>query len=290
MIQSDTAPYLPLGVLSISGPECKTFTQGLITIDVLALSETQASLAALCDAKGRMFANFLVFYHDQTLHFLLPQAMIKLVEKNLKKYALFSKVTLITENWYALATQCQQTSNNPVFSVNNNQMVLTITYPDNQGQRLLKISKNQNALATDADQYTIMTQQAWERANINSGIAKLTPQTQGLFTPQMINLDKLNGISFNKGCYLGQEIIARTQHLGKLKRHLYHIQFNNHADIDSGSVIYKNNNAVGTLLNHVSDQTNQAIGLAVIEDRALDNTPLQFNDETPITAKRLSIP
>ena len=63
---------------------------------------------------------------------------------------------------------------------------------------------------------------AWQLADIRAGIAYITPATSEQFTPHMIGIVKLGGVSFKKGCYLGQEIVARTEHLGKAKRHLYH--------------------------------------------------------------------
>lgn len=102
---------------------------------------------------------------------------------------------------------------------------------------------------------------------IEDGIAWLTPATSAKFTPQMINWEKFDGVSFTKGCFLGQEVVARTQHLGKLKRHLYHIQASGDAAPDAGEAIQLDDKPVGIVCDAML-RDGRVIGLAVIEDRA----------------------
>lgn len=107
--------------------------------------------------------------------------------------------------------------------------------------------------------------------NYEQGIAFITPETTELFLPQMLNLEKFNGLSFKKGCFVGQEIIARTQHLGKLKRHLYRFESNASETLNVGDTIKNNNDEpIGTVVSTVSLDNNNTGYLAVIEDRSLD--------------------
>lgn len=250
-------------LLSIAGLDRERFVQGLITADITKLTETQASLAALCDTKGRIIANFIVFKTVEAIYFILPHRMAELTQKALKKYALFSKVTLNNDTaaWHFIGSHRHATEK-PLFALTIENDSFKIQYP----HRSLTLCKKKPANTEDP-----INQNEWQLADINDGIATIQPETSGLFTPQMINLDKLNGISFNKGCYLGQEIVARTQHLGKLKRHLKRIEFKTNTHTQCGNaIITDDNNTVGQLLNHAKINSEFSAGLAVIEDRALN--------------------
>lgn len=252
-------------LLCITGVDRERFVQGLITADITQLTETQASLAALCDAKGRMTANFIVFKTRNAIYFILPHRMAALSQKALKKYALFFKVTVNNDTaaWNFAGSHSHDTKK-PLFALTIEDDSFKIQYP----HRLLTLKKTKPDNTEDQ-----INQNEWQLADINAGIATIQPETSGLFTPQMINLDKLNGISFNKGCYLGQEIIARTQHLGKLKRHLKRIEFKTDASIQCGTAIMTDDKSTaGQLLNYAKINSELSAGLAVIEDRLLKET------------------
>lgn len=264
-------------LICITGTDRERFVQGLITADITRLTETQASLAALCDTKGRVIANFIVFKTLDAIYFILPQHMATLTQKVLKKYALFSKVSVNndTATWHFIGNHTHATEK-PLFALTINDDSFQIQYPN----RSLTLCKTK----PDNTQGQI-NQNEWQLADINAGIATIQPKTSGLFTPQMINLDRLNGISFNKGCYLGQEIIARTQHLGKLKRHLKHIEFKTDTRIQCGTPIMTDDNTTaGQLLNYAEINNECSIGLAVIEDRlseknlSIEKGPVRQNE------------
>ncbi len=251
---------LDLAMLSVEGEDREKFTQGLVTVDVNALTPNKASLAACCDIKGRMVANFLILKNHTAIHFILPKNNITTLDKHLRKYALFSKITLSHNPWYFSGIYNTENQKNPNFSIAASDDCLEITYPD---QRLLVCAKN------PIKQISI-NENDWQLADIQAGIASITPKTSGLFTPQMIHLDKLGGVSFNKGCYLGQEIIARTQHLGKLKRHLHQVEFVSEKTIESGApIINADGDQAGYLINYAKKDKGIIVGLAVIEDRML---------------------
>lgn len=105
---------------------------------------------------------------------------------------------------------------------------------------------------------------------INKGIAFLYPETSLKFTPQMINWEKHGGVSFDKGCYVGQEIVARTQHLGKLKRHLHTFTISNTESTPKpGDELTQDGKTIGVVCDAVTEG-NQITGLAVIQDNALE--------------------
>lgn len=177
-----------LSTLKLSGIKTQEFLQGQLTCDLRLLTlHGQYSLAACCDHKGRMLANFWVMKWETDFLLILPENMIEITKNHLQKYAVFSKVTL---------------------SVGSHPEAMT---------DVAALFKNR----------------------IEKGIVILQPKTSLLFTPQMINLQKLGGVSFEKGCYVGQEIIARTEHLGTLKRHLHRLEINSDTPLAPGDPLFK---------------------------------------------------
>ena len=212
-----------LGVLAVSGEDAMTFLQGQLTCDLQQLSDKQASPGGLCDVKGRVTANFVLIQQDDQYLLILPQDMLEIAHKRLKKYALFSKIKLsdVTQNWHFLISQPTEPSPSE-YALSQHNKRIEIHYP---GLFSLHISQEAASLIQFVEQArqqgaTLFTENFWHYKTIQTKLASVHPQTSGLFTPQMLELEKYAGVSFNKGCYLGQEIIARTHHLGKLKRHL----------------------------------------------------------------------
>ena len=126
-------------------------------------------------------------------------------------------------------------------------------------------------------------QQLWELQNIKAGMPTIYQNTINIFTPHQLNLPALNGVSFTKGCYTGQEIVARMQYLGKLKQHLYHADI--HCQIspnmsDKIFIISENNmNEMGTVVNVAMSNNNQYEILAVLQDNAIEQSPFIIQND-----------
>src|SRR3990167_546104 len=219
-----------LGVIAVTGQDSETFLQGQITADIRTLTADKASSAALCDIEGRMQSTFILIKQDR-FYLIVPLNNLANTVKRLKKYALFSKVTLsdVSAEWYFAAVEAPSQKPGELFTLSQEApLVSSITLPGHY-KRLLLLCTDQTALAAAVDAkvkagFTAQGEDDWQLANINARWALILPETAELFTPQMIALEKQGGVSFKKGCYLGQEIIARTEHLGKLKRHLYLVE------------------------------------------------------------------
>lgn len=246
-----------------SGEDAATFLQGQLTTDVNALDEKHASLSACCNQKGRIVANFLIWRWHEDFYCFMPQSIIPILETHLQKYAVFSKVTMHTDKTcHAGLTPHINATLNTLFDMSQDDHSSTIRLP---GEDTLYLVFSQEKLIDDAGI-------DWETWLVNTGLVFIRPDTSGLFTPQMIQWEKFNGVSFTKGCYLGQEIIARTQHLGKLKRHLHRAQVNTHDPIKIGSEITNTEEKImGVIVAKVCDNERCHV-LAVIEDRALKDT------------------
>ncbi|MDO9103948.1 MAG: folate-binding protein [Methylovulum sp.] len=214
-----------LAVLTISGNDAANLLQGQISCNIRDLSETQSSLGALCNPKGRAIATFLLIKTDDIFLMVLPVELLATVKKRLGMYILRSDV-LLTDSSDSLCVlgwkppSAQLSDDEALFSTLP-QVPLSI----NLGQRRLLVARPETAIAWWTEQTRhgcLATSSAqWRYLDIIAGLPWLTTATSEAFIPQMLNLDKLGGISFTKGCYTGQEIIARTHYLGKAKRAMF---------------------------------------------------------------------
>lgn len=256
--------------LTVIGVQAGQFLQGQFTCDVLALQDQQAMLGACCDHKGRMLMNGWVGRGNNEWMLFIPKNMAELTLAHLQKFAVFSKVSFSEKNgWKALG---YFSPNPPVFATHGciqhqspayhkPGYMLYYWFGPEKTLDLLQAEIQNNASLIDASHLAIMMQ-----------LVLIQPTTRELFIPQMLGLEKLGGISFKKGCYVGQEIVARTQHLGQLKRHLHSFLLTHSAQPQVGDAIH---NAAQEIVGHIAAMS---VGpkqgyqlLAVIQDRAMEH-------------------
>ncbi len=219
-------PLAHLGVITISGVDAAAFLQGQITCNVNDLSDTKSSIGAMCNPKGRAIATFLLVKNADVFLMILPLELLPLVHKKLQMYVLRSKVTLTDSSdelcLIGLSEEILADSlvNEPLFATSRQDNIVI-----NFARRSLIIAEVAKAKSLWTEQlnkgFKPESPAQWRYLDILSGIPWLTVATSEEFIPQMLNLDKLGGISFSKGCYTGQEIVARTHYLGKTKREMF---------------------------------------------------------------------
>ena len=212
-------PLHQLGLISIQGPDASRFLQGQLTADIEALAIGESTLAAHCDPKGRMHANFYL-HCAASDHYLLqlPVAVVSTALAALNKYAVFSKATLTDLSAQYAAFGFANIQSDPV-TADTFAIITTGSIGSVQWIKRTDIDSFLNSLESLEAQWCGSA--AWEYRLITAGVGFIQPQTVGEFIPQMFNLDYLGGISFTKGCYTGQEIIARMKYRGKVKRRCY---------------------------------------------------------------------
>lgn len=215
-----------LGVLTIAGRDAATFLQGQMTCNINDISDTKSSLGAICNPKGKVISTFLLVKDGDAFLMVLPQALLAAVQKRLQMYVLRADVRLIDstdERCLIGLREGEPQVDDAQKSVFATTRQATIAV-DFDKRRLLIVSLDQ-AQSVWSEQLALgfvpETSAQWRYFDIIAGIPWLTAATSEAFIPQMLNLDKLGGISFNKGCYTGQEIVARTHYLGKAKREMF---------------------------------------------------------------------
>ncbi|EAT12085.1 folate-binding protein YgfZ [Bermanella marisrubri] len=265
--------------LIIQGPDSAKFMQGQFTCDINQATSHQFLRGACCNAKGRMVASFDLSLIDKDQYLLvMAKGLADILQNHLKKYAVFFKAEIVKKQFNAYH-----------FDTITNSDLTEDFSQSRTGERLIKrqgfnagfdvIQLSADASGIDATVNVKQPSQDVNLARIQAGLARVTPETSEELIPQMLNLQLTNGVSFKKGCYTGQEIVARMQYLGKLKRHCYRVAFNQAAEV--GDSLFAGDKSIGTLVNLAANGDGFE-GLAVIEDKHL-NAPLTLGSQsTPI--------
>jgi tRNA-modifying protein YgfZ len=221
------------GTLRVSGEDALSFLQNLLSNDISEISSTRAQLSSLNTAKGRMLATMLIWREGGDYLLQLPRSLCETIRKKLSMYVLRAK---------AKVTDASDEIISMGLSGEKAQEILRARFGELPQLPFGCIATAQgNAINIGGARWQVNTSTAhaaelwsalsrhaqpvgstcWDWLNIRSGIPVILPQTQEQFVAQMVNLELIGGVSFKKGCYPGQEIVARMQYLGKLKRRMF---------------------------------------------------------------------
>lgn len=222
------------GLIAFAGEEAQTFLHALISNDLRNLRENNAVFAAHLSPKGRMLANFLVLRRGGDILVLLPAALRESIQKRLSMYILRAKVKArdASAEWVSLglsgpgseaavAALLGKEVPEGIMSMAQAETGFAIRLGDQRFDLFVTPETAAAAWEKLAASHRPVGAPAWDWLLVNAGIPAVLPATQDHFVPQMANMEILGGVSFNKGCYPGQEIVARSQYLGKVKRRLY---------------------------------------------------------------------
>jgi tRNA-modifying protein YgfZ len=293
MPEKHTTYLIPLqqGLIEIKGSDSTKFLQGQVSCDVRELAENTTRLGAQCNIKGRMLLCFRAIQpENERIILRIHAGLVANGLASLGKYIVFSKAKLadVSQEYRCLGiagTHAAELINN-VFSLeiaqNDDWQAagenLIIRIAEDRYECWLAASQADAILEQLRAQTTTADQNFWNLLNIQAGIGDITPETYETFTPQAINFQLVNGINFRKGCYTGQEIVARLHYRGTLKRHMYRFEFSlNNQELPSPGSELKNaegktvgevilaayrDNQMGELLASVVDDQRVAIYLA----------------------------
>lgn len=252
-----------LGLLQLDGADAFNFLQGQVTNDVKQLNGEAAHYSGYCSPKGRMLALFLAFAHQDHIHLQLPKELVTSIAKRLKMYVLRSKVNVedVSESIIKIGLAGPEAANllGSLFSEIPQQEYSLATLENGVLLRLPG-SQPRFEIFTDiahaphvwnhlSSHVKTVDANCWDLLEIQAGIPEVYAKTQEEFVPQMLNLDLLNGINFKKGCYTGQEIVARTHYLGTVKRRTQLAHINNDSAPSPGDDVHNSNgDAVGKVV------------------------------------------
>lgn len=289
-------------LLLVKGPDAAKFLQGQVTCDVRELNNETTRIGAQCNPKGRILLTFRALQMDsETIALRIPRSMFDKAQQSLGKYIVFSKAKLVNgqgefhlfglygEHAQSIAEKLFQHLPTQPGDFTNNAGIFVIRLDANRYECWAPSSERNNLIQQLLKIAPPGNLNDWALLDIQNGIASVCPATFELFTPQEINYQLIEGVNFRKGCYTGQEIVARMHYRGKLKRHMYRFSISTDELPPPGAGILNSTNdqSAGHVV-MVSRKTNgEAEILASVVDEHLDNLVLTHNRQK---LKLLSLP
>lgn len=240
------------GSIAVGGADAATFLQGQFTSDVRQVTPERSQLSAWCSPQGRMLASFRLFRRGDSYYLRLPLEQVEPVLKRLRLFVLRAKVTLedasesLIQSGLAgpkAMSLLQETLGMAPDQVNEvmqqaDMTVIRVPAVSPRFELYGGVEAMTALWAQLASRVTLTGAEPWRLLDILAGIPNIYSATTEAFVPQMVNLQLLGGVSFRKGCYAGQEIVARTQHLGKLKRRMYRAHVESTIPPKAGDVLF----------------------------------------------------
>ena len=289
-------------LITVTGPDSAKFMQGQFSCNLSEVTESQYRRGACCNAKGRMVTSFNLAKYGEDYLISMNEGLAETALAHLKKYMVFFKTQMTANDWVTVGIKgpkaesaiSQIMGNTPDsdFAQVQSDKGIAIKLPFEAGYELwLEEASASTVLRELTSEYPLTHKTLWSENLITHGLAQLTPETTESLIPQMMNLGVTGGISFNKGCYTGQEIVARMQYLGKLKRHGYVFKASS-SEIMSGAGIFTTDkeSSIGEVVNvSPSGSSNESLIFAVVEDKYLDY-PLTANSSDGPSLELLSLP
>jgi len=290
------------GLILASGEDAAQFLHAQLSNDVLALAEGQAQWNSWCSPKGRMLATFLLWRGRQGYFLQLPRALQAAIQKRLQMFVLRSKVTLTDAGieWVRFGIGGNGTAA-LLEQVLGSVPAGIMTSVHVQGGRLIRLSAERFEFIASADDAIALWQElsanakpvgapVWDSLAIREGILTVLPATQDAFVPQMANFELIGGLSFKKGCYPGQEIVARTQYRGILKKRLARVHIN--AMVAAGDSVYAvefGDQVAGTIAAAAPsiEGGTDALVVAQIESLKANSLRLSALDGVPVVVRPL---
>jgi folate-binding protein YgfZ len=294
----------PFAALRVAGPDAESFLQGQVTSDVTALDVGTSQYSAWCSPKGRVLASFLLRRSNrETFEMILPAPLHEPIRKRLGMFVLRAKVRLEDSSGtsvrigvggpaaaHAVAAirgsapalhRSTRVDGGDLFQVNGGRF-MAIVAPE-------QAAKLWDQLATHARPAGFS---CWRWLLVRAGVSVILPPTQDQFIPQAINWDAIGGVSFQKGCYTGQEIVARTQYLGRLKERtlLAHIEA---SAVSPGTRLFSahfGDQPCGTVLNAAAAPAGGSDLLAVVRIAAAESGELQLGAREGPSLSLLTLP
>ncbi len=259
-----------LGFISAGGQEAQSFLQNQLSNDIKQVTEQRSQLNAYCTAKGRALAMLRVFLFQENYYLQLPVEQIESTLKRLQMFVLMTKVNLTdaTDNFVSFGLagpeaeslmqkiQPKLPEQDDYCTTTDNLLVCKV--PGKVTRYIVAGEFDPVSTAWDdlKNHATVCGNHSWSYLDIQAGIPQIYANNSEEFVPQMLNLHSIDGISFQKGCYPGQEVVARMYFLGKLKRRMYLAHVDSEQAVESGSFIF------------AEDDPEHAVGRVVQSQRA----------------------
>ncbi len=294
-------------LIRFSGNDARVFLQSQLTCDIHQVSMHSARYGSYCTAKGRILTNFTLWQQNDDVIMELPANLSASILKRFNIYVLRAKVKLSLANadlvriglagTHALSL-IQDILNLPLNGHESLELI------EHESTHIICLPQQRFELITSIDNAPFLWERlsaqakpvgiaCWNWLTIQAGIPIILAETQEMFLPQMINLDVIGGISFKKGCYPGQEIVARTHYLGTIKRRMHLAHIDTAEIIEPGDILFSENiedQSCGTIVNVAPSPQGGFDVLAVIQQNSLDCCTIHWKSLTGPTLELMPLP
>ncbi|MCG9552367.1 tRNA-modifying protein YgfZ [Vibrio sp. Isolate31] len=290
--QNDSFPELMMthvsdwSAITMVGDDKKSYLQGQVTCDVVTLPNDESTLGAHCDAKGKVWSIFRLFHHNGGYALMQPKSAIEVELVEIKKYAVFSKVDIEQTSDVVIGVM-GAAADQYIDSISESQGKVraisggtAVQVADNRWA-LLVTEQAAEAMVTNSSAEKV-SEALWQYHEIIDAQPNLTKAEQNEHIPQALNLQAIGGISFTKGCYTGQETVARAKYRGMNKREMRIVSgptaevLTLESPIDLERSVRENWRGAGRLINVYQFSDNQAIGLMVLPNNLDDEVQLRL--------------
>jgi hypothetical protein len=249
------------GLLHAAGDDARAFLHGQLTNDIEHLSPGHARYAGWCSPKGRLLATFLVVPYSGGYLLQLARGLAPAIAKRLSMYILRSKVKLADVSGAWTQFGLWGAEGGAPLAVSEKDGVVTVGIEPGRSLVLAEgAAAGRYAPTLSADD--------WALAEVRAGRPLIEQPTQDQFVPQMVNFELAGGVDFHKGCYPGQEIVARAQFRGEVKRRMYRVKG---AALEAGQDLYSDDapgQPSGTVVNAAGDESLAVLQTAAVEAKA----------------------
>ncbi len=293
-------------LLVFAGDDAATFMQGQFTNDVEKVNEETSQLSAFCNNKGRMIANFRLFQYQQNYFLSLKNSLVEPGIAHLQNYILRAHVAIqdVSEqlihlgisgdNAMELLSPFVKNINSEIDSIshNENYIIIRVAGLKPRYEIFCSFEHAKTLWEKITEQAEAINSSAWDYLNIQTGIPYIDANTSEEFVPQMANMELINGVSFTKGCFTGQEIVARMHYLGKLKKRCYKVHIDTEDKPLSGDKLFaenaKSGQNTGTIIQAEKNPESGYDALAVIQIADTESNLFLNNADGPVvTVKEL---
>lgn len=292
------APLDYYTLIKVTGSDAETFLQNQLSNDIKLVTETQSQLSSYSSAKGMLFANFRVFVREGDYYLRLASDTVAQVTKRLRMFVLRDDVQFTVADDLTLLGLAGPDSLSALTSAKLAAPTETDAVTESNGTQVIRCLN-----AGGEDRFELITSdsqtlgeysadsEAYLAKQIRSGEAFISQSTYEQFVAQNLNLELINGVNFKKGCYPGQEYIARTQYRGQVRSRTYLISGN--ADMLPGTHLVtpgkEDEDSIGTIINSAKVD-GQTVALAVIRNKSVEKQAFALQGQTDVVLTALALP
>lgn len=280
-VARDTAliPLPSLGVITLTGPDSMKFLQGQTTTDFREVEKGRPLPGAICSLKGRVLFSFIALPDGENVALVLPADQIEAALAHLRKYAVFSKTQLEDASARIAVLGVAGTDSEHVLQQLGEEAPQGTGFRNTSGHWLARLFTDDRCLVllpqeSLAEKWPALSQSlviadenAWWAADIRAGFATVFAATRDLFQPQELNYHALDAVSYDKGCYTGQEVVARLYFRGKLKQRLYRLEAEQPVENQSHA-IFAEGAHVGAVVMSATEHDGKVVLLAIVRNAA----------------------